>query len=114
VVCAVSTLFSHPSNTSSGDISVSSVEGKGSVFTFYITTEFRSKDQSIRVSNGDLDGTPIVSQKSDVTKMARMELPLPLQLAEDTSPSALPTSNKEKPKRQVLIVEDNLLNQKLM
>lgn len=102
-----------------GEIGVSSEAGKGSTFAFYVKCRRSSEPQEAL----EVLPTPSMSRKvSNAKDKGRKELPLPSKIATKIKDfAAVPGKDsvgpKAKPKKRelkVLIVEDNLVNQKVL
>ncbi|KAH6878716.1 hypothetical protein BKA58DRAFT_355050 [Alternaria rosae] len=102
-----------------GEIGVSSEAGKGSTFAFYVKCRRSSEPQEAL----EVLPTPSMSRKvSNAKDKGKRELPAPSKIATKikdfaTMPAKDSVASKAKPKRRelkVLIVEDNLVNQKVL
>ncbi|KAL8849594.1 MAG: hypothetical protein Q9221_005421 [Calogaya cf. arnoldii] len=86
-----------------GQIGVSSEAGKGSIFAFYITCRRSTAPQEA------LNQLPSVASRQEGPSE-----PLPPQPVEPTPMSPPPSLSSPKPGWKVLIVEDNLVNQRVL
>jgi len=102
-----------------GEIGVSSEAGKGSTFAFYVKCRRSSEPQEAL----EVLPTPSMSRKvSNAKDKGKRELPAPSKIATKikdfaTIPAKDGDASKPKPKKRelkVLIVEDNLVNQKVL